>query len=54
MKWPKGKHNGQRIVGFGVQIKIHILYWGWERYWRYGTRMIHIGPFIFNFEIVYE
>lgn len=29
MKWPRGKYNDQRIVGFNVQIKMNVLHWRW-------------------------
>ena len=30
IKWPRGKHNGQRIDGFLISLKIHFLWWHWK------------------------
>ena len=30
MKWPRGKFNGQRIVGIYVLAKLNILDWGFQ------------------------
>jgi hypothetical protein len=27
MKWPRGRYNGQRIVGFEVTVKLNIKDW---------------------------
>lgn len=29
MKWPRGKYNGKRIVGFNVQVKADVTAWHW-------------------------
>ena len=54
MKWPRGKYNGQRIVGVGVRIRIHIRYWHLNLIWKLGTYFIQIGPVLMHFETVYE
>lgn len=30
MTWPRGRYNGQRIVGFEIKIRCDILEWGWQ------------------------
>jgi hypothetical protein len=30
MKWPRGKYNGRRIVGFEVQVRFDLVSWGWS------------------------
>lgn len=44
MKWPRGKYNGQRIVGIEIRMKIDILEWWWELRYRHGTQRIFMGP----------
>lgn len=29
MKWPRGKYNGQRIVGLEVKVVFDITTWDW-------------------------
>lgn len=29
MRWPHGKHNGRRIVGFHVEVKLDVTRWHW-------------------------
>lgn len=29
MKWPRGKYNGQRIVGITFKVQIDITCWEW-------------------------
>jgi len=30
LKWPRGKYNGQRIVGISFKIAIDITHWTWK------------------------
>ena len=54
MKWPHGKHNGRRIIGFAVKIKVDVMWWelgvsfGIEKY------ILHVGPIHVWYEAVYE
>lgn len=54
MKWPKGKYNGKRIVGFSIKFTIDITYWNFKFYWNFGQPAIVIGPLRINAEINYS
>lgn len=30
MKWPRGKYNGRRIVGFDIHFKLNVRAWRWR------------------------
>jgi hypothetical protein len=30
MAWPRGRYNGQRIVGFVVKVRVDLLWWGFR------------------------
>lgn len=30
MRWPRGKYNGSRIVGFDIHIRLDITEWYWK------------------------
>ena len=50
-RWPRGKYNGQRIVGVRILFRINVLCWhrpAWEE------GIILIGPFIWNYEANYH
>lgn len=44
MRWPRGKYNGQRIVGLEVKVVVDIRHWLliWPQF-RYG-RCLALGP----------
>ncbi len=44
MKWPRGKYNGQRIVGFRVTISIKVDRWFWWPYIGGYSGAFHWGP----------
>lgn len=44
MNWPRGKHNGQRIVGFEIKIKLDVTFWMLTASWNYGEPYVFIGP----------
>lgn len=29
MKWPRGKYNGQRIIGVSFKVKVDLTRWAW-------------------------
>jgi hypothetical protein len=39
MKWPRGKYNGQRIIGFNIRIIVDLTDWRLipDWYWELGT-----------------
>ena len=55
MKWPRGKYNGDRIVGFQVRAEFQVLphWWTWHLPGRYG-RCLGFGPLKIWFSIAYE
>lgn len=54
MKWPRGRYNGQRIVGFVVKTRFDLLWWGFHlpsiKYGRCGS----LGPLHVWLEAAYE
>lgn len=54
MKWPRGKYNGKRIVGFDVKVRCDVTHW------RLRLGSIHygsaacIGPFMIWIGANYE
>lgn len=42
MRWPRGKHNGQRIEGFELKFKVHLTWWNWKplAMWNFGEPAI--------------
>jgi hypothetical protein len=53
MKWPRGKYNGRRIVGFDVRARLDLLVWSWCLPDRYG-RCMAVGPLRVWFSPAYE
>ncbi len=46
MRWPRGRHNGQRIAGVDIKFRLNVFWWAWEFKPRYfGTFRLHAGPF---------
>ncbi len=43
MRWPRGKYNGQRIVGFVLNMKFDVFCWRFNLPDRYGT-CLGLGP----------
>lgn len=29
-RWPRGRYNGRRIIGFRVSFQIRLFYWNWK------------------------
>ena len=55
MKWPKGRHNGQRITGIYLRFMVDILWWSWVPHFgnRY-ARGFHWLCFHFWFDWQYD
>lgn len=53
MNWPRGKYNGQRIVGFRLVIRLNVFRWKLAGSFGY-SKFVAVGPFIFNIETDYE
>lgn len=54
LKWPRGKYNGKRIVGFKISIKIDILFWMLTCKWNFGEPYLFIGPVCIRFYAAFE
>ena len=54
MKWPRGKYNGQRIVGFNVQVKLDVTYWTWRPVWLPFCHGLHWGCCLTWWNLNYE
>jgi hypothetical protein len=54
MKWPKGKYNGQKIIGVCIKTRVIVNYWGFKVQLNKYLKFIHIGPVLMNFEFEYE
>jgi len=59
LRWPRGRYNGQRIVGFRVKVVVNVDRWrfaiwpsDFARAWRYGSG-VGIGPVLVFVEAEY-
>lgn len=59
LRWPRGRYNGQRIVGFRVLVRVRVDCWrfylwpsDFVRAWRYGSA-VGLGPVLVHFEAEY-
>ena len=43
MKWPRGRYNGQRIVGVDIHVIVDVCWWTWCLPNRWG-RCLGMGP----------
>lgn len=53
MKWPRGKHNGQRIVGFRLDFRLNVRRWWFLLPNRYSWKIV-VGPLWLGFDPEYE
>lgn len=53
-RWPRGKYNGQRIVGMEIRARFDLEQWGFRAKWDLGTCFVHIGPMIVWFDTAYS
>lgn len=54
IKWPRGKYNGQRIVGFEVMFRMRFDLWRWKPIKVKYQGLFHWLCFTLKFEAVYE
>ena len=54
MRWPRGKYNGQRIVGIRVFFVINLRHWILSASWNFGEPYIFCGPFAIRVHCEYE
>jgi hypothetical protein len=45
MNWPRGKYNGDKIVGFHIIFKFRITSWYWHWCWESYQHSVWVGPF---------
>jgi len=43
MHWPRGKYNGELIVGVSVKVVINVRSWFFRASWNFGAPYIHLG-----------
>ena len=53
MKWPRGKYNGQKIVGIEFKFKVDITFWRLLLKWNFGEPYFFLGPFRLQISPVY-
>lgn len=53
LKWPRGKHNGLKIVGFRLILSINVRCWRLLLPSQYNPSMT-IGPLCLRWEIGYQ
>ena len=56
LRWPRGRYNGDRIDGFKVSLRLHLLWWHWRPLfsWRLGTHCFIWLCFTVRHETSYE
>ncbi len=52
-KWPRGKYNGQRIIGFFIKFALDVRWWGFFLPTKY-NRAFKLGPFIWRWGYEYD
>lgn len=53
-KWPRGKYNGKRIVGFHLSITVDVLFWILSCKWNFGEPYLYLGPVCFRIKAEYD
>jgi hypothetical protein len=54
MKWPRGKYNGRRIVGFNVKVELDVTEWRWMPVIGHHCGMLHWLCFRSWWQATYE
>lgn len=56
LKWPRGKYNGRRITGFGVDARLDVALWLWKprASWNWGQPYFRWLFFIIRLNPVYH
>ncbi len=54
MRWPRGKYNGWRIVGFEIMFRVDLSFWMLSAGWNFGEPCIFIGPLKIRASAVYD
>lgn len=54
MKWPRGRYNGRRIVGFRITFALNVLSWNWKPIVGLHCGAFHWGPVRTWWQLEYE
>ena len=53
MAWPRGKYNGERILGVSMKVVLNLGYWVIRARWNFGMPYIICGPLQLRFRVIY-
>lgn len=54
LRWPRGRYNGRRIVGFSVSLSVRVNCWRLFAVWNLGEPVLGIGPIRIKGGVVYQ
>jgi hypothetical protein len=54
MRWPRGRYNGKRIIGFAVHVRVRVTHWWLAAEWNYGNPYLAVGPIRIGVECEYD
>ena len=54
MRWPRGRFNGQRIVGVELRVRVQVTHWYWSWPSLYQGRCLGCGPLCIWIEPTYD
>lgn len=56
IRWPRGRYNGQRIVGGSAKVRVNVLVWRWLPWarWNFGNPTLGWLCVVVHFEGEYE
>lgn len=53
LRWPRGRYNSQRIVGFELMFRLDVRCWRVAARWNFGNPVLILGPLQFSGQIAY-
>lgn len=53
-KWPRGRYNGQRIVGFNLLFRVNLCWFSWKPVFPKYSRSVIWLWFLVGYEFEYE
>jgi len=54
VRWPRGRYNGRKIVGFMLKFEFDVLCWFLAASWNFGEPYLIIDPLYFRCSLVYR
>jgi len=54
LRWPRGRYNGKRIVGFELEVKVNVLGVGFHGGWGFGMPYLCAGIIRISVHPAYE